>query len=113
MTAKRTSRRQYADRLFRLRIRKRDKECQAKSLGPCDGPLEVAHFFGRRALSVRWSELNACLLCRSHHRHLDLHPDEMWQFVRERLTPEEFEVLKAQHNELFHKDYDLVIAGLK
>jgi hypothetical protein len=106
--------RDRCDQLFRHRIRERDKVCQAVGMYElgCSPIQEVAHFFPRRALSVRWDESNACLLCFFHHRFLDTHPIEKWEFVKERLGPE-LDALRKRYDVVWHKDYDAVIAGLK
>jgi 5-methylcytosine-specific restriction endonuclease McrA len=114
--AKRRSQRDYADRLFRQRIRERDEmTCQAgnEAFGVyCGGQLEVAHYVPRRVLNVRWTDTNAALLCSNHHGWLDGHPLDRDEWFRARLGSE-YDVLRQLARERWNKSYDEVLGRLK
>jgi hypothetical protein len=52
------------------KIVKSDGKCELAGVdgyGPCAGPLNAHHIFGRRNFSVRWDLDNGICLCVSHH----------------------------------------------
>jgi hypothetical protein len=112
--AKRSSRRDYADKLFRFYIRDRDQICQMATVDPtCDGSLECAHFVGRRIYSVRWHPSNAALLCQKHHRELDGDPIGRDSWFQTRLGEDRLRELHRLSREPWHRDYSRVLADIK
>jgi len=83
------------DDIFRKIIRLRDNmTCQRT--GKKDN-LQVAHFFTRSILSLRWDEENACLLQRGiHYYWAHVKHEEFRDFWISRIGKERFEMLKIK-----------------
>lgn len=112
---KRSSRRDYADRLWRRLINARDRFCQMPD-DSCEGRLEAAHIIGKQLggarYATRWHPDNGVLLCQKHHRMFDGVFDK-FAWASTRLGSETWGALQLQARERWDRDYDAVIAGLK
>lgn len=91
-TPTKTQQRNMADGLFSKLIR---------SVGRCENCggvefLQCAHGFSRRYRATRWDEANAWALCRACHVYFTHRPIEWDEWMRERLGPELYEVIRQQ-----------------
>ena len=91
-----------SDKLFREYLLKlRGERCEY-----CGkvGRVEVSHFYGRRAESLRHSESNVDLLCNYHHRYFHENPAEHSEYKRKKIGEKEFKKLLIAKNTYCKKD---------
>lgn len=96
------------DDLFREIIRIKDHgQCQ-KTMRR--GNVQVAHFFTRRNLRVRWDEDNACLLNAGVHKNwAHVYIQQFREFWIRRLGERKFDILTLKANYVAPvKEFDLV-----
>ena len=99
-----------ADDLFGKLIRLLYSEC--RKCGRTD-ELDVAHILSRDIHQIRWSEENAFLLCREHHRFYTDNPNAWRAFVKEEIGEWAYDNLKHRENKYLYLDYDEIYARLK
>ena len=100
-----------SDKLWReylLKLRGERCEVCGKS-----GRVEISHFFGRRAESVRHSEKNCDLLCNYHHRYFHENPSEYSEWKKKKLGEKEFKKLVISKNTYSKKDEIGVCIAIK
>jgi hypothetical protein len=69
----------YADQLWSMAVRARDKSCQAMFFlpnSPCVGALQADHLISRTYRSTRWLIDVGAALCLGHHMYVTEHPLE-------------------------------------
>ena len=82
------------DKIFRDIIRMRDKVCQWS--GRTEN-LQIAHFFTRGTLRLRWDEENACLLNAGVHLfRAHKYPEQFRDFWLKRIGEKRFVMLKMR-----------------
>jgi beta-mannanase len=95
------------DDLFRQIIRLRDKVCQVTGRKE---KAQVAHFYTRGNLRVRWDEDNACLLNAAKHiwwAHAN--PEQFKEFWIKRIGERRFDVLTLKARYVAPvKEFDLI-----
>ena len=97
-----------SDKLFREYLLKlRGEKCEY--CGKTQGRVEVSHFFGRRAESLRHSVSNCDLLCNYHHRYFHENPQEYSEFKKKKIGEKELKKLLIAKNTYCKKDEKLAV----
>lgn len=87
---------------------KYDIQKEDGSIFPAWKQLQCSHFWGRRKRSVRFDEENATGLCYGCHMYLTSHPAEHYEFFKERLGQERYDLLEYRANRPQKIDGDLI-----
>lgn len=101
------------DKIFSEFIRKR----AIQRVGGCERcltgkinykQLQCSHFWGRGKRSVRWDEDNAAGLCAGCHMYLTAHPKLHYEWFKEYLGEEKFELLESRATRPAKPDLNLI-----
>jgi 5-methylcytosine-specific restriction endonuclease McrA len=103
------------DVLFSIYLRKKRNYTCERCLRyfPEGKGLDVSHFYGRRAESVRFSESNVDVLCRGCHRYFGENPAEYYEWKLKNLGQAAFDHLTIQAHRPSKKDIESNIALIK
>jgi len=89
------------DRLFSKLVRAlagwKCERCH-KQFPPNSRTLHNSHYFGRRAVSTRWSLLNCSSICFSCHQYFGSNPHDYYEWQLDKLGPERYGELVRQFN---------------
>ena len=107
-TLKRKADKMYAD------VVKSVGRCQIRGLDAlrCSTGLQCMHILGRSNHNLRWDTLNGLAGCPAHHVYYTNHPWE-WQELIKTHFPNRYKYVNEWRNEIWDKDIEKVIEGLR